>query len=98
MSVLTKQVAICTIGTMLEWYDFSLFASLASIIAEIFFPHSNHFTAMISTFVVFASGFIMRPIGAIFFGHLGDRIGRKSTLLITIFVMAIATTGMGLIP
>ena len=98
MRFLTKQVCLCTIGTMLEWYDFSLFASLAPIISEIFFPRSNQFAAMMLIFVVFASGFIMRPIGAIFFGHLGDKIGRKSTLLITISIMTIATVGIGLIP
>lgn len=98
MKSVKKQVALCTIGTMLEWYDFSLFASLAPIISELFFPQSNQFTAMMATFVVFASGFIMRPVGAIFFGHLGDRKGRKSTLLITILVMAIATAGIGIIP
>ena len=98
MRPLIKQIVLCTFGTLLEWYDFSLFAALAPIIAEIFFPHSNHFSAMMSTFVVFASGFIMRPIGAIFFGHLGDKIGRKSTLLITIFIMTISTAAIGLIP
>ena len=98
MKSITKQIALCTFGTLFEWYDFSLFAALAPIISEIFFPYSSHFTAMISTFVVFASGFIMRPIGAIFFGHLGDKIGRKSTLLITVFIMTISTTAIGLIP
>lgn len=98
MSSLKRQVAICTIGTILEWFDFSLFAALTPILSEIFFPHNNHVTALISTLLVFASGFIARPVGAIFFGHLGDKYGRKSTLLISIFVMAISTTGIGLIP
>src|SRR3990167_3081381 len=98
MKSITKQIILCTFGTLFEWYDFSLFAALAPIISEIFFPHSSHFAAMMSIFVVFASGFIMRPIGAIFFGHLGDRIGRKSTLLITVFIMTISTAAIGLIP
>lgn len=98
MKPIIKQIILCTFGTTLEWYDFSLFATLAPIIAEIFFPHTDHFSAMMSTFVVFASGFIMRPIGAVFFGHLGDKIGRKSTLLITVFIMTISTTAIGLIP
>ena len=98
MRSITKQIALCTFGTLFEWYDFSLFAALAPIISEIFFPHSSHFAAMMSTFVVFASGFIMRPIGAIFFGHLGDKIGRKSTLLITVLIMTISTAAIGLIP
>lgn len=98
MRSLTKQIALCTFGTLFEWYDFSLFAALAPIISEIFFPHSSHFVAMMSTFVVFASGFIMRPIGAVFFGHLGDKIGRKSTLLITVLIMTASTAGIGIIP
>lgn len=98
MRSLTKQIALCTFGTLFEWYDFSLFAASAPIISEIFFPHSSHFAAMMSTFVVFASGFIMRPIGTVFFGHLGDRIGRKSTLLITVIIMTISTAAIGLIP
>lgn len=98
MSSLKKQVTLCTVGTMLEWYDFSLFACLAPIISLIFFPKTEHFAALMSTFVIFASGYIMRPIGALFFGHLGDTLGRKSTLLITIFLMALATTAIGIIP
>lgn len=98
MKLLTKQVALCAFGTLLEWYDFSLFAALTPIISEIFFPHNSHLTAMMMTFVVFASGFIMRPIGALFFGHLGDKIGRKSTLLITILIMTASTSAIGLIP
>lgn len=98
MKSITKQIALCTFGTLFEWYDFSLFATLAPVISGIFFPHSSHFAAMMSIFVVFASGFIMRPVGAIFFGHLGDKVGRKSTLLITIFIMTFSTSAIGLIP
>lgn len=98
MRVEIKQVVLCTLGTMFEWYDFSLFASLTPLLSEIFFPNSNPVASLMSTLMIFAGGFIMRPVGAIFFGHFGDRIGRKSTLLITILIMTIATTGMGLIP
>lgn len=98
MRLITKQILLCTLGTLLEWYDFSLFAALSPVISEIFFPHSNHFAAMMSIFVIFASGFIMRPLGAIFFGHLGDKVGRKSTLLLTIAIMTISTTAIALIP
>ncbi len=98
MKPIIKQIILCTFGTLLEWYDFSLFAALAPLIAEIFFPQSNHYAGMMSAFVVFASGFMMRPIGAAFFGHLGDKMGRKSTLLITVFIMTISTTAIGLIP
>lgn len=93
-----KQILFCVIGTILEWYDFSLFASLSAIISTLFFPHENHTLAMLWTFAIFASGFIMRPIGAVFFGHLGDKVGRKSSLLITVMVMALSTTAIGIIP
>lgn len=98
MNTNTRQILLCVFGTVLEWYDFSLFAALTPIIAEIFFSSAVPFTALLLTFATFSSGFLMRPIGAIFFGHLGDRIGRKSTLLITITIMTISTTGIGLIP
>lgn len=98
MSTIKKQVMLCTVGTVLEWYDFCLFSCLAPILSQIFFQRSNPFIAMMSTFAIFASGFLMRPLGAIFFGHLGDKLGRKATLLITIFSMTIATTLIGLIP
>lgn len=98
MTSIRKQVTLCSIGTILEWYDFALFACLAPILSEIFFPKTNHLAAMMATFAIFASGYIMRPIGAVFFGHLGDTLGRKYTLLITIFSMTFATTAIGLIP
>ncbi|EKD72215.1 MAG: Proline permease [uncultured bacterium] len=93
-----KQVALCTLGTIFEWYEFTVFASLTPIISQLFFPRSNHLEAMMSTFAIFASGYIMRPLGAFFFGHVGDTLGRKYTLLITIFFMAGATLCIGLIP
>jgi MHS family proline/betaine transporter-like MFS transporter len=98
MNTLKKQIALCTLGSVFEWYEFTVFASLTPIISILFFPHSNHFAGMMATFAVFASGYIMRPLGALFFGHLGDTLGRKYTLLITIFLMATATTAIGLIP
>lgn len=93
-----KQVALCTLGTVFEWYEFTVFASLTPFLSVLFFPSSNHFAAIMSTLAVFASGFITRPIGALIFGHLGDTIGRKYTLLATIFLMALATFCIGLIP
>ncbi len=98
MSSVRKQVILCTVGTLFEWYEFTVFALLTPIISILFFPSSNHFAAMMSTFAIFASGFIMRPIGALFFGHIGDTIGRKSTLLMTVFLMTGATVAIGLIP
>jgi MHS family proline/betaine transporter-like MFS transporter len=98
MASLKKQITLCTLGTIFEWYDFSLFACLTPILSQIFFQNSNHVAALMATFAIFASGYVMRPLGAIFFGHLGDKLGRKYTLLITIFSMTIATTAIGLIP
>jgi len=98
MSSIKKQVTLCTIGTVLEWYDFCLFSCLAPILSQIFFRQNNHFTALMYTFAIFASGYLMRPLGAVFFGYLGDKLARKSTLLLTIFTMTIATTMIGLIP
>lgn len=98
MPSIKKQVFLCTLGTIFEWYEFTVFISLAPIIALLFFPNKTHFSAMMSVFVIFATGFIMRPIGALFFGHLGDTLGRKYTLLVTIFLMSSATLCIGLIP
>ena len=98
MFSLKKQVAICTVGTVLEWYEFTVFASLSPILAELFFPKSNHLSAMLSTFTIFASGYLIRPLGAFFFGHVGDTLGRKYAVLLTIFLMSISTTAIGVIP
>lgn len=98
MNSLRKQVTLCTIGSVFEWYEFMVFALLTPIISRLFFPHTNHFAAMMSTFAIFASGYIMRPIGALFFGHLGDTLGRKYTLMITLFLMTGSTFAMGCIP
>jgi len=95
---LKKQVTLCALGTIFEWYDFSLFACLTPILSQIFFHHTDYFADMMAIFAIFGSGYIMRPLGAIFFGHLGDQLGRKYSLLITIFTMTIATTAIGLIP
>ncbi len=86
------------IGTLLEWYDFSLFAFLTPLLATLFFPKEDTFTALMFTYTIFAIGFLVRPLGAIIFGHLGDRIGRKKTLVISILLMSIATFLMGVLP
>jgi MHS family proline/betaine transporter-like MFS transporter len=92
-----KHVFYCISGTVLEWYDFSLFASLISILSKVFFPPENGGTHYLP-FFFFACGFLMRPFGGIFFGHLGDKLGRKSTLMFTYVLMALSTTGVGILP
>ncbi|MGC9119005.1 MAG: MFS transporter [Thermoproteus sp.] len=91
-------VAASTVGTLIEWYDFFAYASLSPIIASLFFPKGNPAAAIIGTWLIFATGFVVRPIGALVFGHLGDRIGRKSTFLATLILMGLSTTGIGLLP
>lgn len=86
------------LGNILEWYDFALYGYYAAIISPLFFPAQNKTLSLISAFVVFAIGYIMRPLGAIVFGHLGDRIGRKNALSTAILLMAIPTTVIGFLP
>jgi MHS family proline/betaine transporter-like MFS transporter len=86
------------LGNTMEWYDFALYGSLAPIIAQLFFPSKNSLASLVLTFGVFASGFLMRPLGGIIFGHIGDRYGRKKALLTSILLMTIPTVLLGLIP
>lgn len=85
-------------GTVIEWYDFYIFGSLASFIAAKFYPQGNDLVAYLSTLATFATGFIVRPFGALVFGRLGDLIGRKHTFLITMFLMGGATFTIGILP
>ena len=91
-------IAASSVGTMIEWYDFYIFGSLATIIATKFFPTGNPTAAFLSTLATFAAGFVVRPFGAIFFGRLGDMIGRKYTFMVTLLLMGGATFLIGLIP
>jgi MHS family proline/betaine transporter-like MFS transporter len=86
------------LGNALEWYDYALYASFATIIGEHFFPTQDPVVSIIATFGVFAAGFIVRPLGGVFFGRLGDKYGRKATLSIAILLMALPTTCIGLLP
>jgi MFS transporter, MHS family, proline/betaine transporter len=86
------------IGNALEWYDFVLYVQFSSIISNLFFPSDNAFTSLLATFGVFAVGFIMRPIGGIIFGIIGDKFGRKSALVFSILMMAIPTAFIGFLP
>jgi MHS family proline/betaine transporter-like MFS transporter len=86
------------IGNILENYDYILYANFAVIIAKLFFPQTDVYTSMIATFGVFAAGFFMRPIGAVIFGHIGDKHGRKIALSASIMLMSIPTALIGLLP
>ncbi|HNF30455.1 MAG TPA: MFS transporter, partial [Chitinophagaceae bacterium] len=93
-----KVIAASSVGTLIEWYDFYIFGSLAIIISEKFFPPENTTTAFLATLATFAAGFIVRPFGALFFGRLGDMIGRKYTFLLTLIIMGGSTFLIGCIP
>ena len=93
-----KVIFASSLGTVFEWYDFFLYGSLAAIIAKQFFSGVNETTGMIFALLAFAAGFFVRPFGAAFFGSLGDRIGRKSTFLVTILIMGISTFLVGVLP
>ncbi len=85
-------------GTVFEWYDFYLYATLAPFFAALFFPSGNDTAALLSAFATYAAGFLVRPFGALVFGRLGDMIGRKYTFLVTMMVMGLATFAVGLLP
>jgi MFS family permease len=87
-----------SLGTVFEWYDFYLYGSLAAIIAKQFFSGLDAGSAFIFALLAFAAGFIVRPFGAIFFGRLGDMIGRKYTFLVTILIMGLSTFIVGILP
>jgi len=87
-----------TLGTVFEWYDFFVYGTLATVIAKLFFPSASATAGLLLTLATFGAGFGVRPIGAILFGWLGDRLGRKYTFLVTITLMGIATAGVGVLP
>lgn len=93
-----KVIAASSAGTLIEWYDFYIFGSLATVIADQFFPKTNPTAALLSTLAAFAAGFIVRPFGALVFGRLGDIIGRKYTFLLTLVIMGGSTFAIGLVP
>ena len=85
-------------GNVLEWYDFTVYGFFATVIGSQFFPDEDKVVQLISAFGVFAAGYLMRPLGGIIFGHIGDRQGRKKALLISVLLMAIPTTLIGFLP
>ncbi len=91
-------ITASSVGTLIEWYDFYIFGSLATILSEQFFPKTNPTLGLLSVLATFAVGFIVRPFGAIVFGRLGDMVGRKYTFLVTLILMGCSTFGIGLVP
>ncbi len=92
-------IAASTTGTAIEWYDFFLYGTMATLVfPKLFFPETNQVVGTLLSFFTFLVGFIARPIGGAIFGHLGDRIGRKSTLVVTLLLMGIATLLVGFMP
>jgi MFS family permease len=96
---LRRAVIASTIGTAIEWYDFFLYSVVTGLVfAKLFFPKSDPLVGTLEAFAIYAVGFVARPIGAAIFGHYGDRIGRKSTLIATLMVMGIATFAVAFVP
>jgi MHS family proline/betaine transporter-like MFS transporter len=93
-----RAVTAAVVGNVLEWYDFAIYAFMATVIARKFFPSGDEVTALLSTFAAFGVGFVVRPLGGIVIGRLGDLKGRKTVLLLTIALMAAGTVLIGLIP
>ena len=93
-----KVIGASSMGTLIEWYDFFIFGSLSIVISTKFFPAENPTAAFLSTLATFAAGFVVRPFGALFFGRLGDIIGRKYTFMVTLMLMGGATFLIGCIP
>ena len=98
-SQLRRAVIASTVGTTIEWYDFLLYSVVTGLVfGKLFFPTSEPLVGVLQAFAVYAVGFLARPIGAAIFGHYGDRIGRKATLIATLLITGFATFAVGLVP
>jgi len=96
---LRRAVVASTVGTTIEWYDFLIYSTMAGLVfGKVYFPGSDPLVGTLQAFGVFFIGFVARPIGAAIFGHYGDRIGRKATLIVTLLMTGIATAAVGLVP
>ncbi len=93
-----RVIVASSVGTVFEWYDFYLYATLAPFFATLFFPKGNATAALLSAFVTYAAGFLVRPFGALIFGRVGDLVGRKYTFIVTISVMGLSTVLVGFLP
>ncbi|MER7581008.1 MFS transporter [Kitasatospora sp. NPDC097691] len=98
-SSLPRVVAASLIGTTIEWYDYFLYGTAAALVfGKVFFPHSDPLTGTLLSFLTYAIGFAARPVGALVFGHFGDRVGRKRLLVVSLLLMGGSTTAIGLLP
>ncbi|WP_143298535.1 MFS transporter, partial [Carboxydothermus islandicus] len=97
-SVINRVVATSMIGTMIEWYDFFIYGFLATSLAAYYFPQTDPIAQTLTAFMAFAIGLFFRPLGALLFGAMGDRLGRKATFMIAIFLMGSATALIGILP
>ncbi|SAK82802.1 major facilitator transporter [Caballeronia catudaia] len=96
---LRRAVVASTIGTTIEWYDFFLYSTVTGLVfAKLYFPESDPLVGTLQAFLIYAVGFIARPVGAAIFGHYGDRIGRKATLIVTLLLMGLATFAVAFVP
>ncbi|MEO1057920.1 MAG: MFS transporter [Actinomycetota bacterium] len=86
------------VGSVMQWYDFAVYSYMAPVVSQLFFPSDDPLDSLIATFGVFAAGFLAGPVGAVFFGHVGDKVGRKPMLIISIVMMGLATAAIGLLP
>lgn len=97
-ATLRKVTTAAVAGTMIEWFDFAIYGFMAPIIAITFFPEGNPVAGLLQTFAIFAVAFALRPLGGAYFGMMGDRIGRKKVLALTVLLMSIATAAIGFLP
>src|ERR1700739_441603 len=96
---LRRALIASTVGTTIEWYDFLLYSTVTGLVfGKLFFPKSDPLVGVLEAFAIYTVGFIARPIGAAIFGHYGDRIGRKATLIATLLLTGLATAAVGIVP
>src|ERR1041384_1133233 len=95
---LRSVITASSLGTLFEWYDFYLYGSLAVFFGQLFFPPGNERAALLASLATFGAGFGVRPLGALVFGRIGDRVGRKYTFIITMTTMGLSTTLIGFLP
>src|SRR5215472_14191103 len=94
-----RVAAACLIGSAIEFYDFAIYGTAAALVfPTVFFPHLSPTMATIASMATFAAAFLSRPLGALVFGHFGDRLGRKKNLVATLLIMALSTVSVGLVP